>query len=201
VCPDIFAFRIFEQLALALKNRAYPSEYPTPGAFSLSIQRYDGCIGWVILILQPLQTFVELARCERVMTARAEFHFSWVYTFSATPRSLRIWAPVPLRETGCDPALPAQLCWKTACALTFCTVLNILFAFRIFEQLLLALKTECALKFFKPGGAADPPRPPASYAYDQEHRSLALRMWELLAFEYVKTGVGKEHNFRKIKSM
>jgi len=25
-------------------------------------QRYDGCIGWLILILQPLQTFVELAK-------------------------------------------------------------------------------------------------------------------------------------------
>ena len=31
--------------------------------------------------------FVKLARCETVMTTRAEFHFSWVYTFSATPRS------------------------------------------------------------------------------------------------------------------
>jgi len=50
--------------------------------------------------------FVELARCERVMTTRAEFHFSWVYTFSATPRSLRIWATHPPRETGCDPASP-----------------------------------------------------------------------------------------------
>ena len=76
-------------------------------------QLYDDCIGWLIFILQPLQTFVELARCERVMTTRAEFHFSWVYTFSATPRSLRIWAPVPTRETGCDPALPAQLCWSS----------------------------------------------------------------------------------------
>ena len=47
------------------------------------------------------------------MTTRAEFHFSWVYTFSATPRSLRIWAPVPPRETGCDPAIPAQLCWSS----------------------------------------------------------------------------------------
>ena len=41
------------------------------------------------------------------------FYCSWVYTFSATPRSLRIWAPVPPRETGCDPALPAQLCWSS----------------------------------------------------------------------------------------
>ena len=57
--------------------------------------------------------FVELARFERVMTTRAEFHFNWVYTFSATPRSLRIWATHPPRETGCDPAPPAQLCWSS----------------------------------------------------------------------------------------
>ena len=42
-----------------------------------------------------------------------EFHFSWVYTFFATLRSLRIWSPVPPIETGCDPALPAQLCWSS----------------------------------------------------------------------------------------
>ena len=60
--------------------------------------------------LQPLQTFVEFARCERVMTTRAEFHFSWVYTFSAMLSFLRIWASDSPRETGCDPALPAQLC-------------------------------------------------------------------------------------------
>jgi len=35
-------------------------------------------------------------------------------------------------------------------------------SFRIFEQLALALKTEFALKFFKPGGGV----PPASYAND-----------------------------------
>ena len=58
--------------------------------------------------------FVELSRCERVMTTRAEFHFSWVYTFAATARSLRIWATHPPRETGCDPAPPAQLCWSSS---------------------------------------------------------------------------------------
>jgi len=31
----------------------------------------------------------------------AEFRFSWVDSFSATPRSLRIWAPVPSSKTGC----------------------------------------------------------------------------------------------------
>jgi len=58
--------------------------------------------------------FVELARCERVMTTQAEFHFSWIYTFSATRRSLLIWATHPPRETGCDAALPAQLCWSSS---------------------------------------------------------------------------------------
>ena len=58
--------------------------------------------------------FVELARCEMIMTTRAEFHFSWVYTFSATPRSLLIWATHPPRETGCDPAPPAHLCWSSS---------------------------------------------------------------------------------------
>ena len=58
--------------------------------------------------------FVELARCERVRRTQAEFHFSWAYTFSATPRSLRIWATHPLRETGCDPAPLAQLCWSSS---------------------------------------------------------------------------------------
>jgi len=41
-------------------------------------------------------------------------HYSWVYTFSATPRSLRIWATHPPREAGCDPAHPAQLCWSSS---------------------------------------------------------------------------------------
>jgi len=80
-----------------------------------------------------------------------------------------------------------RLPWKTEFALQIFTVLNILFtyrifeqlvlalknrvcpeftvlniyflSFRIFEQLALALKTEFVLKFFKPGGgAAAPPR-------------------------------------------
>ena len=58
--------------------------------------------------------FVELARCERIMTTRAECHTSWVYTFSATPRSLGIWPIHPPRETGCGPAPPAQLCWSSS---------------------------------------------------------------------------------------
>jgi len=64
------------------------------------------------------------ARCESVMTTQAEFHFSWVYTFSATPRSLRIWAthhrerPVatqhPLRNCVDHLAAPSHTCatWR-----------------------------------------------------------------------------------------
>ena len=44
----------------------------------------------IIQMQKHCKQFVKLARCERVMTTRAEFHFSWVYTFSAMPRSLRI---------------------------------------------------------------------------------------------------------------
>jgi len=57
-----------------------------------------------------LQTFVELARCERAVWQLAQ-SFNWVYTISATPRSLRTWAPDPPRETGWNPAPPAQMCW------------------------------------------------------------------------------------------
>jgi len=34
-----------------------------------------------------------------------------------------------------------------------------------------------------------------------EYRSLALKIWELLAFEYVKTSLDEENKFLKIKSM
>jgi len=95
-----------------VRTRGFQNTQPQELSAS-PFQRYDGCIGWLILILQLLQTFVELARCERVMTTRAKFHFSLAYTFSATPRSLQISAPVPPRETGCDPALSAQLCWSS----------------------------------------------------------------------------------------
>ena len=42
------------------------------------------------------------------------------------------------------------LALKTDCDLKFYTVMNVLFTFKIFEQLVLALKTEFALKFFNP---------------------------------------------------
>jgi len=44
------------------------------------------------------------------MTTRAEFLSSWLYAISATPRSLRIWAPDPPRESGCDQH---SLCWSS----------------------------------------------------------------------------------------
>ena len=69
---------------------------------------------FIIQMQKTLQTICRASKCERVMTTQAEFHFSWVYTFSATPRSLRIWATHPPRETGCDPAPPAQLCWSSS---------------------------------------------------------------------------------------
>jgi len=48
------------------------------------------------------------------------------------------------------------------------TVLEYLLSFRIFERLALALKTEFALKFFKSGGAAAPSPPHPSYAFGKD---------------------------------
>jgi len=45
-----------------------------------------------------------------------------------------------------------MLVLKNRVALKFLTVLKYFLSFRNFEQLALALKTEFALKFFKPGG-------------------------------------------------
>jgi len=59
-----------------------------------------------------LQSNNRLLGCERVMEARAEFHFSWVYTFSITLSSLRNWANndrYRLRHST-----PAQLCWSSS---------------------------------------------------------------------------------------
>ena len=58
--------------------------------------------GWIDFLLaqkyELLQSNSRLLGCERVMETRAEFHCSWVYTFSATLSSTI--------DTGCDPALP-----------------------------------------------------------------------------------------------
>ena len=53
-------------------------------------------------------------------------------------------------------------CPENRVALEFFTVLKYLLSFGIFEQIVLALKTEFALKFFKPGEGGRPaPDPPA----------------------------------------
>ena len=59
-----------------------------------------------------LQTNSRLLGCERVMETRAEFHFSWVYTFSATLSSLRNWANNDRYRLW--PSTPAQLCWSSS---------------------------------------------------------------------------------------
>ena len=53
-----------------------------------------------------------------------------------------------------------MLALKNRVAVEFFTVLKYILLFRIFEQLAVALKTEFALKIFKPGVAAAPPDPP-----------------------------------------
>ena len=53
-----------------------------------------------------------LLGCERVMETWAEFHFSWVYTYSATLSSLRNWANNDRYRLR--PSIPAQLCWSSS---------------------------------------------------------------------------------------
>ena len=50
--------------------------------------------------------------CERVMETRAEFHFSWVYTFSGTLSSLWNW--VNNDRYRLRPSTPTQLCWSSS---------------------------------------------------------------------------------------
>ena len=59
-----------------------------------------------------LQRNSRLLGCERVMETRAEFHFSWVYTFSATLNSLLNWANHDRYRLR--PSTPAQLCWSSS---------------------------------------------------------------------------------------
>ena len=59
-----------------------------------------------------LQSNSRLLGCERVMETRAEFHFSWVYAFSATLSSLRKWANND--KYRLRPSTPAQLCWSSS---------------------------------------------------------------------------------------
>ena len=59
---------------------------------------------------ERLQSNNCLLGCERVMETRTEFHFSWVYNFSAMLSSLRNWANN--YRYRLRPSTPAQLCWS-----------------------------------------------------------------------------------------
>ena len=75
------------------------------------------CGSWRIdLFLAPkyelLQSNSCLLGCERIMENRAEFHFSWVYTFSAMLDSLPNWANDDRYRLR--PSAPVQLCWSSS---------------------------------------------------------------------------------------
>ena len=61
---------------------------------------------------EPLQSNRRLLGCERVMGTWAEFHFSWVYTFSAKLSFLRNWANNDRYRLW--PSTPAQLCCSSS---------------------------------------------------------------------------------------
>jgi len=74
------------------------------------------CRSWRFHFLTHNYELLQSNNCllgwERVMETRAEFHFSWVYTFSAMLSSLRNWANNDRYRLR--PSTPAQLCWSSS---------------------------------------------------------------------------------------
>ena len=74
------------------------------------------CRSWSFHFLTHNYELLQSNNCllgwEWVMETRAEFHFGWVYTFSATLSSLRNWANHDRYRLR--PSTPAQLCWSSS---------------------------------------------------------------------------------------
>ena len=155
-CPEIFhcieyifIFRIFEHLALALKNRMCP-EFTTLNMFlsfrifehlALALKnRVDLKIFPVLKIFLSFRTFEQLALALKTEFALNSLYWIYICYHSGFLNNLR---------------LP----WKTQIALKFFTVLKYFLSFRIFEHLVLALKTWFSLKLFKTGGRPPPTTP------------------------------------------
>jgi len=181
-------FRIFEQLALALKNRVCPEIFPLYGTYFSHSEFWASCacawkteLHWNFSSVLNMY-FLSFRIFEQLVLALKKTQLPWKFSLH-TFRSFEQLA----------------LALKGRVSLEFFTLLKYFISFKIFEQLALALKnrgcpkftvlnmyflfsgvlsnlrlpwkTEFALKIFKPGGAA-PPRPPASYAYDHGNTSV-----------------------------
>ena len=139
-CPEILAFRIFEQLALALKKRVCPENFHCVEC-TFHIQDFWAtcacpenrvcpeifhCIEYTFCI----QDFWATCACPEKQSVPWNFLLYWIYFFQSGFRS------------------NLRLPWNTTCVLKFFTVLNILFPFRISEQLTLALKNNVCPEIF-----------------------------------------------------
>jgi len=136
----LFTFKIFEQLALALKNSV-------PWNFSLY---------WISFYIQEF--WATCASLKKNRVSPEIFHYI-EYTFHIQD----FWATCACPEKQSVPwkfslyriyflhsgfLSNLRLPWKTECVLKFFIVLNILFTFRIFEQLALALKNRVCPEIF-----------------------------------------------------
>ena len=171
LCNILFTFRIFEQLALTLKNRGYP-EFTILNVFFI-IQDFWAtcacpenfrCIEYIFYYSGVLSNL----RLPWKQSCPGIFHCI-EYTFYIQ----NFWVTCAcLKNRGCPEVTVLNvyfllfkifeqlaLALRNRVALEFFTVLKYISLFRIFEELAVALKTEFALKFFKPGGAAAPPAP------------------------------------------
>ena len=147
----LFTFRIFEQLALALKNRVCP-EFTAMNIYFLSFR-----------ILNNL-------RLPEKQSLPWNFSLYWIYIFyyskfcktcacpekQSLPWKFSLYL-IYFLDSGFLSNL--RLLWKTDCALNSLYWIYI-FIIQNFEQLELALKNRVCPEFFNPGHCRPPPRTP-----------------------------------------
>ena len=125
----LFTFRIFEQLALALKNRGCP-EFTILNVFFLLFR-----------IFEQLTLALKNRKCPEIFRC-----IEYIFYYSEFLSNLR---------------LP----WKTELPWNFSLYWNTFYDSGFLRNLRLPWKQSLPWKFLSPGGAAAPHRLPASYAY------------------------------------
>jgi len=149
-------FRIFEKLALALKNRVFPG-FTALNIYFLSLRIFEqfalalkNSLPWkfstVLKYFLSFMIFEQLALslktvCPEFTVLNISFYHSGFLSNLRLPWKFSLYWNI-FYHSGFLSNL--RLPWKTEFPLKFSTVLNIYFiSFQIFEQLVLALKNSC----------------------------------------------------------
>jgi len=157
------SFRIFEQLALALKNRGCP-EFTALNMYFLLFRSFEQpalalknrvvlefSLYWIYFLHSGF-----LSNFRLPWKTELPWNFSLFWICTVFPIIQDIWATCSCPE-------------KQSCLGIFHCIEIFFLSFRIFEQLAVALKTEFALKFFKPGCGHPPPRTPMIITFCQRY--------------------------------